>query len=705
MKRQDEIKLAAMRERIVKSANARTRAPSSSGNGAPDLFEQPTGVGLQDLGVSLQNILLKTPTQDDTIARAVSGASRIHRVDSWPRRFSVDPNQSPGSVETPRAQRHDSPAADDLRRRLVTRNSSTASVGLTSPGIPSPTSLPTPDIYTVSAARLSQLSIGSSGDDNALASSSATLRPLPPVADGKSAKRVSQQGLGVAKVSPALAEDTTTALGTMGVDARYKVDDETMDLQSAFSQRQGSYAAALPSRFSSTYEGQDPNIRYLLERTYLDSYREPLPEFGTPVPPGIPRKRALRSSYPPRERQSRSPGGTLVGHLVEHTAAVTSIAVSPDFVFFATGSADGTVKIWDAVRLEKNTTSRSRHSLEVGGKVTCLSVLEASHCLAIASDNGTLKIYRVNVDLSSTLPKYTKPQLIRQHQFDVERTFITSMVDYNTTTSTNLVYATNRSQIVTLDVRSMRTLGTLQLPVQLGPVSALCLDGAQVWLVAGTLSGYLTLWDLRFGILLRTWRAFEGPIHHIKRHPTRGKGKCIVVAGTDAVGDDEETKQVVQVWDLSSDRVVQSFSIANKPEVAAKTAAADAAEPSSAPQASDPAAAITELLAQRGRSAPTSGSPRHTGQSAPRPDQKPTGSVQTFVIGTAYTTESLASSGELVAAPNDGSSGSKTLATKASGFLLTGGADRKIRFWDLAEVERSTVVSGLEADDDKPVFR
>ena len=39
--------------------------------------------------------------------------------------------------------------------------------------------------------------------------------------------------------------------------------------------------------------------------------------------------------------------------LKEHTAAVNRLAVSPDQSFFASGSSDGTIKIWQLKGLDK----------------------------------------------------------------------------------------------------------------------------------------------------------------------------------------------------------------------------------------------------------------------------------------------------------------------------------------------------------------
>jgi phosphoinositide-3-kinase regulatory subunit 4 len=47
--------------------------------------------------------------------------------------------------------------------------------------------------------------------------------------------------------------------------------------------------------------------------------------------------------------------------------------------------------------------------------------------------------------------------------------------------------------------------------------------------------------------------------------------------------------------------------------------------------------------------------------------------------------------------------GSVDLKTNG-GFILSVGADRKVRFWDLGKAETSLVVSGLDVEESKPTF-
>lgn len=38
-------------------------------------------------------------------------------------------------------------------------------------------------------------------------------------------------------------------------------------------------------------------------------------------------------------------------------------------------------------------------------------------------------------------------------------------------------------------------------------------------------------------------------------------------------------------------------------------------------------------------------------------------------------------------------------------FILTGGSDRKLRYWDMAKAENSSIILGLELDEPKPRYR
>jgi len=713
----DEVRLKNMRQHIVKVSDSRARLPTPNTTLEASNLLDDSNVSLQDFGIPLHNILLKNPSATDpNNLNKISSPSHLTVRDSrlpanLQRKISIDvPPSSTTDLERP-SSRIDSPTVTDLRRHLVTRN-------VISPSIPG-----TPH-YDIPTSR--PQSSSSSTDAHPLGgllerSSEITAKPILDSRNHLS----SSKGFDVSKTNPATARDTTSVFGVLDTEGRARqahVDfsglgsQATEQMSSNGPRPRTQLSAPPPQRFSSTYEGHDANIRYLLERVFLDSYREPLPEFGPMVSEGIPRRKAFRSFLTVKEKSSRSTNGNLIGHLIEHTATVSSLCVSPDYVFFASGSHDGTVKVWDTVRLEKNVTSKSRHTFTQGGRITHVCMLEHSHCVASASTNGTLWVHRVDVNFDSTLPSYSKPEAIRQHKLNAGE-YVTSMTHYNTLTSSDLVYITNKCSIVTLDLRTMRTTQVLRNPKHFGPLSKLCVDPKKIWLVVGTSMGYLSLWDLRFGLLLKTWKIAEGPIHQLSVHPTQGKGRWVVVAVLSTIDNNPErpTYETLQVWDLELGKLVQTFLVSrNTSDVAVDRFRAkhegldgDNCTYSSSPKAVAPlptqlnASSAIELLLQENPNFSPSVRQNIVRPNPTQPPRQPP-TVSSFIMGLGYH-DNMSSSGELITMADE--LNIAQVSSKSAGYLICAGEDRRVRFWDLSVPERSNIVSGLGLEDDRPQFR
>ncbi|KAI5479132.1 hypothetical protein MNV49_003992, partial [Pseudohyphozyma bogoriensis] len=712
MKPEDEYKINMMREYISKLATARQASPPSL-NDSSESLAQSGGVALQELGIIPQTIIFRIRTA----AEIADGARDAQlRIPDYPRRFSTDTPHSPSSVTGTNRHVSGQQPIEDLRRRLALVGAGASSTSLAgsqhSPGIETPAS-PAPNRRVSAADGPSLERTVSYSSNDELSESAASVRTTD-VAPTRTRSRVHLNAVEVGRVTPAVGQDSTNVMGFFNVDTRYKDDDAMSGTNavSAFPHAVSKAASPAPTpamRFVSTYEGNDPRIKQLVERGFLDNFREPVPELGPHVPVGIPRSRALRTSFLPRERRPTRPDGKLIAHLVEHKAAITSIQVSPDQLFFATGSEDGTVKIWDTIRLEKNVTSKSRHTYQQGGKIVSVCILENSHCVASASDNGTLWIHRVDISLSGAMPKYGKQHLIRQRSMDEAGDFVTCMASFDTPTTTNLILGTSLSSIIVLDVRTMRSLHEFANPRHFGPITCLCVDPNHVWLVVGTAGGTMTLWDLRFGLLLRSWTVGKRRVHQAALHPSKGKGRWIIVAVEDEIVEDEVSKRngalVAEVWDIDKGLKVEEFRVIAAGAGQASTASRSAGvisggEPASAMQEStlNPAAAIEALLA-----APTPQvkprvrllSPAAGGTSAHmavRPG------VRTFLAGVDYSLQHDQRFTHSTMPEAEAES------TRGVGYLITAGEDRKVRFWDLDRVDRSMIVSGLDLEEDRPGF-
>ncbi|KAI8361053.1 hypothetical protein B0O80DRAFT_148594 [Mortierella sp. GBAus27b] len=393
--------------------------------------------------------------------------------------------------------------------------------------------------------------------------------------------------------------------------------------------------------FAYTVDGGQRNLAELLVHQTLKVFHPPTHEFGPYVVP-LSRHRRMQRQNPQAGRSQWRPKGTLVAHLAEHKAAVNQICVSPDHNFFVSCSDDGSVKIWDTARLEKNVTNRARMSYNaLGGRVTCMSFIENTHSVAAASDNGMIHVFRVHFISAG---KYGKCEAVRKIALDDE--YAVTLEHYSTESQSLLVYATNRGNIHALELGAMRTTWQLKNNISHGVITAMVIDPLRAWLLVGTNRGVLTLWDLRFKIAIKSWvhpsksRISRLVIHPEPHHPARG-GRVIIASG----------KNEVSVWDIEHEECREVFCVRNADEKKALSFDAfKATEPLSG----------SDLL----RNSFTSN------DSNVSADQ----SVRAVIF------------------PAD------------CEYMITGGADRKIRYWDISRVEISYIISGHEAQDPPPKY-
>ena len=177
----------------------------------------------------------------------------------------------------------------------------------------------------------------------------------------------------------------------------------------------------------------EPGVIHLLEHMYLDGSKDLQGDFGPKVHEGPIRRRATgRHSFVSRDGTNKRPEANLVAHLSPHTDAITGLAVSPDHMFFVSASDDKTVKVWDTARLERNITSKPRHSYsQHHAKVKCVCMLEGVHCFASAAEDGTIHVVKVNASQTGTLPKYGKLQALREHRLERVGEYVTCMMHFN----------------------------------------------------------------------------------------------------------------------------------------------------------------------------------------------------------------------------------------------------------------------------------
>ena len=262
----------------------------------------------------------------------------------------------------------------------------------------------------------------------------------------------------------------------------------------------------------------------------------------------------------------------------------------------------------------------------------------------------------------------------------------------------------------------MRVLETMENPRHYGAITCLCVDRKHAWLVAGTATGVLTLWDLRFGMLLKSWKvggsssadtAKSSRIHRILLHPTQGKSRWIMVAfetGKAAAGgvDISSPTTMIEVWDIEKTSLMETY--ATREIVAGGTSADEElpqpVEVTGEPTEVNPATAIAALVRSKQLSrTPQDRFAKRPGQSGSPGDPpwiRPSPDVRTMVVGTDL--GGLSSKIEPGSSTGGRSSGGR-------GFVISGSEDRKLRLWDLARIERSAVLSGAETETERAGYR
>lgn len=424
-----------------------------------------------------------------------------------------------------------------------------------------------------------------------------------------------------------------------------------------------------------SYGGDDPVVLRLLDNVFAESYPTDLFDLG-PYVKEVDSRRPIKKANGYDASKVWKPEGGLVAIFGEHSAAVNRVAVAPDHAFFVTASDDGTVKAWDTTRLEKNLTPRSRqtHRHASGAKVKTLTFVENTYTFLSGATDGSIHTVKVDYHNVNEASRYGKLQLVRDYQLptadDGSPEYAVWIEHFRLEAQSTLLIATNTCRILALDMKTMLPLYSLQNPVHHGTPTTFCCDRKHNWLLVGTTHGILDLWDLRFRVRLKAWGlSGSGPIHRLQVHPTKGRGRWVCVSGSGNYGNE------ITVWDIEKIRCREVYRADSPGTVRGNN---EHATPSSKEYEAwhvdgDRPEGMLSRFATTG---PPSSGMEPSGPSSSSPSSSPAG-----ICALAAGFDS----------PDDG----KDHSTRC-GFLVSAGHDRKIRFWDLARPELSSIVSGLD---------
>ncbi|CAK1543579.1 unnamed protein product [Leptosia nina] len=211
------------------------------------------------------------------------------------------------------------------------------------------------------------------------------------------------------------------------------------------------------------------------------------------------------------------PGNQLLAYLHEHKARVNQLVRLPAHPsFFGSCSDDGTVRLWDAARLQGHAyVNKSKATFNrSAGPVMSLAACEGGHSLVAATQEGSVFVLRLDTGSS----RMTLSQC-RQLEASEEGGCV-ACASAGGVHAGVISYATLNATIVGWDLRSPDNAWKLQGDLKQGVYTCLYANSAG-YLAVGTSSGAICVWDLRFQL----------PITSVK-HPNSERIRRIVGYGS-----------------------------------------------------------------------------------------------------------------------------------------------------------------------------
>lgn len=189
--------------------------------------------------------------------------------------------------------------------------------------------------------------------------------------------------------------------------------------------------------------------------------------------------------------------GTLAAHLHEHKKTITKLtSMTPFGSLFVSSSIDGTLRLWDANKLDGRTSiNRSRQVYITQSPIHAIASCDSGQSLAVGGKDGSIMLLRI--DPSSS--KMALQQVKQMSSNDIDDGPIIDMHALNNGHRNVVVYSTLYGSIIGWDIRMPhKNAWRLKQPLQNGTITTFCIDLSNSWLATGTNSGTHICWDLRF---------------------------------------------------------------------------------------------------------------------------------------------------------------------------------------------------------------
>ena len=371
----------------------------------------------------------------------------------------------------------------------------------------------------------------------------------------------------------------------------------------------------------------------------------------------------------------------------EHKGPVSRLSLSQDQQFFVSGSHDGKCKVWETIQIVNTAgdlhssltydghSNSKDGSINVGARVNDLSIIENSHSVASGDSSGAVHVWRVDTFAknSSTATNhvgiYPKTSGVSGcamlRKVDPSEGEILSVSHFNTSAASIVAFATHKG-IHSWDLRCSYEPFYLECQPEYGHLTSMTIGHDRNWLVTGTNRGFLQLWDLRFQKLVKLWQ-----------HECGAPVKRIATSMASLTNDNESKPYVVigcglnetSIFDVSRGGCTHCFRVLNS-DLCYTDQQALPQEVISIPRFREE----NVCSMYKGR---VNGMTNFVSKVLSQRITPPEPCIQAFTgrIGTA-----------------------------GENFLITGGSDGYMHYWNLSAASKCYAVSGLSSLTSRPVY-
>ncbi len=212
----------------------------------------------------------------------------------------------------------------------------------------------------------------------------------------------------------------------------------------------------------------------------------------------------------------------------QHNGPVNSLSISQDQCFFVSGSNDGTCKVWQTMQILKS-AGHLTSSLTYDGhlnsnestpnntiRINDQCIIENSHSVASADSAGVVHVWRVDTffpknskvsngysGMHSKLSGVSGSTMLRK--VEPCEGEVLAISHFNTSAASLIAFATHRG-IHSWDLRCSYEPFFLDFQPEYGHLTSMAIGNDRNWVVAGSNRGYLALWDIRFQKLVKLWQ-------------------------------------------------------------------------------------------------------------------------------------------------------------------------------------------------------